>query len=866
MASSEILSQTLLSITNTKLTQLDKQKDAYNSRKRLLMDSADAHTDGIKRARELVEGFKELPSMTSSTLNPTMSLENLNRFIQQAHHDPAVTDAFIQEYESLVRNELQVQSNRYAFASLYGRLVNEWISAGKDHEQDTEAASMSVGRDEARVQRATWEEYVFAPKTTDKDAIKEYLSAVFETEENVKDHLSELRRDLKRFQDNWSAHGWPHFTVNSLTTTINGMLRSDVLTDVKRATLKDFVGNETVLTEIADVLNMRMATRKTWEWESDLVIDQRRQLNGRYRFYPDEDLLQSIFLHYIGMRWGVELHSRFRGLLDVWKPSLKPLDSRDKLRLHFFLDISDEIDGNGAIQGTMEAMKQRHFENDIFLDQLPKSFEEKRGAYGSKDDAETGDTRKSHIDVVQRLLHMIETDILLQRRFGKDITVIRSDFKWFGPSIPHSSIAAVLEFFGVDSDWIEFFIKVLEAPLRFKQDPEDVPSRIRKRGTPLSTPLADVFGEALLFCVDFAVNQKADGIRLYRLHDDMWLWGSTEACVKGWEALSECASVLGLDFNLEKTGSAPILQVEGSLDSHLASGLPKGDVTWGFLKLDRDTGHFVIDQDEVDKHIEELRIQLDACKTVFNWIQAWNTYGARFFSNFFGKPANCSGRAHVDSILETFQRIQQELFPDTPGGVGAYLKNMIAQRFDIALSDIPDGYIYFPTEFGGLGLKNPFIDLCLVRDTVVEDPEKEIDSFFECEARDWRDAKARFESDARRARTISRAYDFSDLEDEPFMSLEEFRSYRERLGESLGCTYRVLMTKPSPKNLTLKGAIKAVLEPHQWNDLSSYNQWVLQLFSKDMISRFGGLNVVERGLLPMGLMGMLRESKFQWVG
>ncbi|KAG8160062.1 hypothetical protein KVR01_010699 [Diaporthe batatas] len=864
MASSEILSQTLLSITNTKLSQLNKQKDAYNNRKQLLIEGADAQADHIKRARELVEGFKELPSMMSSTPSPLMPLENLNRFIQQAQHDPAVTDTFIQEYESQARNELQVQSNRYAFASLYGQLVNEWISAGKAHESEPEAASTAVGREEARVQRATWEEYVFAAKSTDKEAIKEYLSSVFEAEEEVKDHLSQLKDHLKLFQDNWSFG--PHFNVDSLTATIKGMLRSDVLTDLKRATLKDFVGNETVLEEIADVLNVRMATFKSWSWENDLVIDQRRQLNGRYRFYPDEDLLQSIFLHYIGMRWAVEFHGRFRGLLDVWKPNLKPLDSRSQRRLDFFLGVSDGLAVGGVVPGTLEAEKKSHFEDEIFLDQLPKSFEETRGTYGSMDDAETADTRKSHINVVQHLLHMIEADIRLQRRFGKDVTVIRSDFKWFGPSIPHSSIAAVLEFFGVGADWLEFFKKVLEAPMRFKQNPEGGPSRIRRRGTPLSTPLADVFGEALLFCVDFAVNQKADGARLYRLHDDMWLWGDTEACVNGWEVLGKCANVLGLDFNLEKTGSASILQVEGSLDSGLASGLPEGEVTWGFLKLDRHTGHFVIDQDEVDKHIEELRVQLDACKTVFDWIQAWNTYGARFFSNFFGRPANCSARAHVDSMLETFQRIQKKLFPDTPGGAGAHLKNMIAQRFSIPLSDLPDGYVYFPPEFGGLGLKNPFIDLCLIRDAVVEDPDKEVDSFFEQEARDWRKARATFDSGAIRARRPSRAYDFNDLEGEPFMSLEEFRSYRERLSKSLGHVFRGLVEEPGSKNLTLKGAVKAVLEPYQWNELSSYDQWVLQLFSKDMIARFGGLEVVERGLLPLGLMGMLRQSKFQWLG
>ncbi|KAL1868296.1 hypothetical protein Daus18300_006020 [Diaporthe australafricana] len=855
MASSDILSQTLLSITNTKLAQLNKQKDDYNNKKGLLVDQADAQSDSNKRVLELVEGIKDLPSMTSSAVNPMISLENLDRFIQQARHDPAVTDSFVEEHESLVRNELQVQSNRYAFASLYGRLVNEWISADKDQEQ---AASSSTGREEARVQRATWEEYVFVPKTTDKDAIKAYLSGIFEAEEDVKEKMSELRENLKTFQDDWLVEH--HFDVHSLTTTINGMLRSDVLTDSKRATLKDFVGNRTVLSEIADVLNMRMATRETWAWESDLIIDQRRQLNGRYRFYPDEDLLQSIFLHYIGMRWAVELNSQFRGLLGVWKSNLEPIDSDDKRRLQYFLNISDMPDG--CLTGTTEWERRDHFENEIFLDQLPRDFEEQRGAYGPDGGTEAADTRKSHIDVVQKLLHMIETDIVLQDVLEKDITVIRSDFKWFGPSIPHSSIFAVLEFFGIGADWLNFFMKVLEAPLRFKQDPEDAPSRIRKRGTPLSTPLADVFGEALLFCVDFAVNQKADGTRLYRLHDDMWLWAEHETCVKGWGALSECASVLGLDFNLEKTGLATDLGREAEMNPDDYPGLPQGDVAWGFLKLDQPSGRFVINQDEVDKHIEELRVQLDACKTVLNWIQAWNTYGARFFSNFFGKPANCSARQHIDSMLETFQRIQQKLFPDTPGGVGAQLKQMISERFGIPLSDIPDGYIYFPTEFGGLGLKNPFINLCLIRDTVAEDPQKMIDSFLKQEAREYRNAKARFENDEMPS---SRGYKFRDLENKPFMSPKEYSQYRERLSRPLGGTFKDLMSEPSPKNVELKGAIKAVLDGHQWYELSSYDQWVLQLFNKDMIARFGGLHVVEKGLLPTGLMDMLRQSKFQWV-
>lgn len=100
----------------------------------------------------------------------------------------------------------------------------------------------------------------------------------------------------------------------------------------------------------------------------------------------------------------------------------------------------------------------------------------------------------------------------------------------------------------------------------------------------------------------------------------------------------------------------------------------------------------------VDKHIEELQLQLQDKKSIFSWIQAWNTYAGRFFIHNFGKPGNCFGREHVDSMLEWLERIQRRIFSDT--SVVEYLKNTIRERFGV--SDIPDGYLYFPTSLGGL--------------------------------------------------------------------------------------------------------------------------------------------------------------------
>lgn len=49
-----------------------------------------------------------------------------------------------------------------------------------------------------------------------------------------------------------------------------------------------------------------------------------------------------------------------------------------------------------------------------------------------------------------------------------------------------------------------------------------------------------------------------------------------------------------------------------------------------------------------------------------------------------------------------------------------------------------------------------------------------------------------------------------------------------------------------------------------WNELDSDQKWIIQLYSSDVLERFGGLNLVDRNLLPMGVMTMLRSRKVVW--
>lgn len=864
MASTDILSQTLSSITTIKLEELSSQQSSFETAKKVLLQDVAAEPNQLEKVQILLDRIESLPSMGTHHNRTTASIENLRRFVAQARTDPSVSLAMQRDWQERLENELNVNSRKYEYASLYGRLVNEWISAA---ETSTDVDSIdgstfeTVGRKEMHDQRATWEEYVFKACDTDTDAIEEYLDGLFSASKESREALKAVRESLQGLEK------LPPFDEHTLKHVINGLLRSDLLNDEKRAILKDFQNNAVVLAEVADVLNMRLDALEKWSWAPEgTPVEQRRQLNGRYRFYHDEDLLQSILLRYIGVKWSIQLKdalSRFYKKRGVWKSPSRVVPPAERKRRSYFLGPTHDAKAN-----TVEFQNKRHFEDEIFLEQLQGSIAEQRAGYADDDDDSDNkqDTRKSPQMTTQSVLHALATEILIKSKMGEEVTVLRSDFKWFGPSVPHSTMFAVLKFFGVSERWVAFFKRVLEAPMKFTVDGPSAPVQIRKRGTPISGPLSDFLGESVLFCLDFALNQYTDGAVLYRLHDDIWLWGRDATVVKGWKVMTYFARLTGLEFNEEKTGSVRIPK-KGDRVVPPPSGLPRGDVRWGFLKLDAGTGRFVIDQVDLDKHIEELRRQLGACRSVFDWIQAWNVYGARFFTTNFGRPANCFGRQHVEMMLKAFSHIQSKLF-SANGSVTQAVKKMLVTRFNV--QDIPDGYLYFPIHMGGLDLKSPFVSLQLMMANICEDPEKIMDEFLDREEEDYKKAKEAFEDDnvpGRHSLPYEVVSEFKDLKE--FISFEEYTRYREQTSARLGAVYETLMQEPTEQSVdrSIDPIHLTQRRRSSRRDLiSGYEKWIIELYGNDMIKQFGGLVVVEHGLLPTGMVNMFRESRFKWQG
>lgn len=701
-------------------------------------------------------------------------------------------------------------------------------------------------------QRVKWEAMVFNAKETDTDGIMSHLNTLFTSTNDIKAATEALWKSTKAFEASLGTK--EHFNDDSLKAVVNGLLRSDLVTDEKKLVLKDFLSKKMVLGEVADVLNMRIKSLDKWKWDpSGTSIEQKRHLNGRYRFYADEDLLQMMLLRYLGLVWSVHFKTAFttfRNATNVWRPSATPIPSLDRQRREFFLSAGKE--------GSVEELRKKHFDEEIFLEQLTGSMDEQCAGYD--DDAyEKSDTKKSGAAVTQTLLHTLVTEVNILTRLEQDVCVVRSDFAWFGPSMPHSTIFAVLKFFKVSDQWSDFFRRAIQAPVRFGVDGKDAPVRTRIRGTPISGPLSDFLAETVLFCLDFSFNSSTNGLPLYRLHDDIWFWGQEEKCIKGWAEMKTFASLMGLEFSEEKTGCTKINRtLKGS--TVIPSSLPKGDVQWGFLKLESD-GRFVIDQAKVDLHIKELRRQLDNCKSILDWIQAWNVYGVRFFTTNFGKPANCYGSKHVDMLLETFARIQATLFSSSGGSANSTLTKMIGDRFGV--EDIPEGYLFWPTNLGGLELHTPFVDLYIIRDSITKAADTHMDQFFREENQAYARAKTEFETGSSYSRRARLSH--LQISSDDFFTFEEYTRYRLQASTQLHTAYQRLMGEPLAVNLTPTPAVRdEELRGYGLAALTSHTRWVLELYASEIDSRFGGLAVVEKGLLPVGLVVMFKESRFRW--
>ncbi|KAG5635186.1 hypothetical protein H0H81_012111, partial [Sphagnurus paluster] len=759
MGTSAGFSQTLQFITSIKLQELEKQRLSYQEHAKILVEADAAGDDLVKKPSRIptsTQKFSKAGSKHSKLTSVTISSVS----IAPSSSETSLTNGYLVE----TRLPPLPHSMRLRM------LIAESIS-GPDFVQ--------VGRQEMHDQLDRLTSIIFDEKHIDTAALESYLAELFSGDESSK-ALETLRKDLERFGSKLKRE---FISSTDVEDSIRGLLA---------------------------VLNMRMASLESWWWPAEgLVIEMRRHLNGKYRAFTDPDIIDALLLQYIGIAWQVELKAGFKRILEskAWKhshPDVSP--TQHERNLHQIYGIY--LEGSNEHPTTsIEQLRRNDREKHFFLGQL-SSLANETSTYDDLLDTPAGTTPGSPAAIKQKLLHIMATECQLNSTIHGSHAVILFDLEWFGPSLPHSSILTILKFFGVPSDWCSFFERFLAAPLRFKQDPEDQP-RIRKRGTPISYAISVLCGEAVLFGMDFAVNQRTDGLFLYRMHDDLWLWNANaEKCAVGWKEMNVYADLVGLKFNDLKTGSAYVGKGE-------PTGLPVGEVRWGFLRFDKDAVSFVIDQKDVDTHIAEL-----------------------------------------PDIIATLARIQRELFPDIEGGAVAYLRSVIKTRFGIG--DLPEGYFYLPISSGGLELHHPMIDMfALERQTVSYDKPQGFKALVDGEDQaNYKERKERWDNGPSHRGGIPKG---------PFMDFNEYVALREIWLEDWRECYQSMLKVSKMVALWQTHDVEPFLSRGKkpWVDLGWYEQWIVSLYGEEVVKRFGSLDVVDPTLIPVGMVQLFRTSRMK---
>lgn len=177
-----------------------------------------------------------------------------------------------------------------------------------------------------------------------------------------------------------------------------------------------------------------------------MSVEPRRQLNGKYRIMMDEDILQAIFIHYIGITWSVLVKKTLRDVIrytSVWKHNIDiSQEESDKRRFYLREHRSDRF-------SNVKKNRQETYRCDFFLSQVPSSVYEGAGGY---DDDETDAPGKSPKQIKQQLLRQLATGVLIQKSLDGEVAAVQSDFQWFATSISHSILHAVMEFVGIPED------------------------------------------------------------------------------------------------------------------------------------------------------------------------------------------------------------------------------------------------------------------------------------------------------------------------------------------------------------------------------------------------------------------------------
>jgi len=914
----------LQQVTQEKLEELQVQQNLMSSHfKPVLEQAQDTSKNPVQVLTALYEALRDSPVEDSFD---QILIDNLKYVLQNAKDDPSLSSQLVLIWIEKLKQEIKYALRKCEYSFLYGSLLTEWLEseerkAGKQQGpaptpgQEGGADMTSPQQDEkAKLDKQKsldiLRKLMFTAPSQEEfetEKFKKFLTEelfVFGEEYESKKIIEEIQKETKDFFNPVD------YVISSgdVKACISGLSSEELLSPEKKAALKELNENTEALEEVATLLTSRLRNLQRWQWPStggSDVVDLRRGLAGEYKAFLNEDIITALFLQYVGVQWASYFKRQFmtiysnktwikedcfpnsieqqrrqfhqQAFLSLLPDSMYSQDSQHqeeyaRIESHIMQDYAAPMsammmEGQQQQQALFGSAPAVGFAGGAHPPMMNRSMKAKRMAPAPPPPP------KQDIDFKQQFLHILSTEIRLNQvvRPEKPLVVVQADLESFGPSVIHEAALISLEYLGVPPMWLEFMKKFLQPKVRLTEG--DEPQSVL-RGVPTSHALSNLFGETLMFFLEFLINRKFKGMRLFRIKDEFWYWSpEAEIATRAWDTIQSYGKMVGLKINENRSGSVAVYaegKVPGGNENNekIVCGplpLPQRNIHWGYLQL-HSNGTFQIDRNAITKFLDEMKGLLERSDCTLEWINIFNKYLAFFVRNF-GKCAFVSGKQHLDQIVSALKMIYTGLFGSETGNPVGTLKAKF-QRLQKA--DIVDVWVYWPLERGGLGLVNPFISIMALRETFVDNNDE--DHFKNLPLKDkqvWEEMKKEHErhyGGIEPPMIMGRASGPTPVMVNPgfrppkFPTWEEYLAKRETELSHWLDRYNALLERPSPKDPKVSEKYWS-LEGRTADEDRNYTMWLFSYYETQLILHFGSVKFINSKLLPMSMIANIQKSK-----
>lgn len=906
-----------------KIDELLREKEAFRLRYQSCTKPL-AKVDTVTRVKALLEDVAKL----NPELEDDDDMDIMASFIEQAENYRSVSELKVLKLERQLRRKISKQLDRLEVSALHAKLLQEALSVGSS--ATSTAAKLEHVEDDFEVVEEQdlnellekFESDTLTAEDIDVGALENYLSALFPHAEEEKE-LQTLRTNVQTFEKDLLADGLD-LDRDLLMWCIMDLLRDEFISEERRKTLEGYLQSPIALRELVSLLNMKSV--RHWEYKNadkGLPVTALQNAEGELSIVVEEGVIESLFLHALGISWAIKLKGwlyrivSYSASFGISTPSMEELYKR-----RYFIEPDvpkKEVVAPAAstctichptypfapmppppppglgippppppeitvfpigrqkikmkrpsnpycpppppppppVYGSLAAARHDKYERQFFMSRLP-----------TMDGCAPEVTQPEEVQA--NLIKTLAVERHLRTALNGQVHASSGHFKSLVSSLPHRTVLTVLKFLGVQQTSLDVFERFLSAKLNLGPEVHSACDRIlpRARGIPEGHALALFFTEAIMFFLELAVHKEARTM-LYRLKDSCYFVGTAYQYQGYKEQVTNFANVMGLEVELEDEQSI------------------------GFFNLE--TG---IESPKVIAYAHHVKKQLQACKSVLDWVRVWNSTAGTYAAHLFGPLAEIFGKAHQGNVKKMYDLIYDIIFDG--GSLTAHVEQMLAPHLKPGLVDPSfsvEALIYLPQAYGGLGVKNPFIALSLAELTN-EDPSTVITNYIEAEDLYYKRAADNYalldaEAYARKLEAIfnnDQARIDAALGPERdltvFMTKEELIANREVLTysnllmppasyplpffpswrPSLEQVYNSLLSEPKddmPRSDNIRDEVERLEDKgdmKSWRNLSAEDKWVLQLYGDECIEKFGGLEIWCGECVPQEVLKLVRGA------